>query len=220
MPSHAFRPLSRAALWAALAGCLPAGAQAAVFICRDAQGGTVTTDHLSSACLQYGGRELNPDGSVQRVILTPRQQQEQQQQQQRQDALRERTLRRQRERRALIARYPNDAVLQAAQSSDLHSVQALIDAAQARLQVLQREHAHLAEDAQFYPSGNYPADLRSRMDMNRQERRQELALVASQRQQMQRIRKRYAGLHARLRVLWARRDAAEAAAGVADPATR
>lgn len=209
MPSHAVRPLMRGALWVALAGCLPASAQATVFVCRDAQGDTVTTDHLSADCLQYGGRELNADGSVRRRILTERQQEQRQAADMRSRAADEQALQQQRRQRALLARYPNDTVLRESEQADLNSVQALIDAAHARLQVLQREHAHLDEDAQFYPSGNYPNDLRSRMEMNQTERQQELSLVASQQREIRRIQARYASLRAQLKVLWARQRAAE-----------
>lgn len=209
MPSHAVRHLTHAALWAALAGCFPAGAQAAVFVCRDAHGDTVTTDHASADCLQYGGKELNADGSVRRLILTPRQQQQQEQAEQRSRAASEQALQDQRQQRALLARYPDESVLQDSEQSDLASVQALIDAARARLKVLHRERVHLDEDAQFYPSGNYPNDLRSRMEMNQQERRQEQQLIASQQREVARIHARYDRLRASLRVLWARQRAAE-----------
>lgn len=210
MPSHAVRRLGRVALWAGLAACLPAQAQAAVFVCRDAHGGTVTTDHLSGDCLQYGGKELNTDGSVRRQILTQSQQQQEQAAQSRNRAAAEQALQEQRQQRALLARYPNEAMLLESEQADLRSVQALIDAAHARLQVLGRERAHLDEDAQFYPSGNYPNDLRSRMQMNQQERAQEQQLVDSQQREMQRIRARYAALRAQLRVLWVRQHAVEA----------
>lgn len=211
MPSHAIRHLRRGALWAALAGLLPAGAQAAVFICRDAGGGTVTTDHLSTDCLQYGGKEINPDGSVRREILTQRQLEQRQAERERSQAASDEELQHQRERRALLARYPDESVLRQSEKDDLRSVQALIDAARDRLQVLHRERVNLDQDAQFYPKGNYPSELRSRMQMNQQERQQEQALIDSQQREMQRIRNRYATLHARLQTLWARRRAADAA---------
>lgn len=204
MSSLAIGRLKAWALCGALAACLPAGARAAVFVCHNASGGTVTSDYLSSDCLQYGGKQLNPDGSVRRRILTAQQQQAQQAQQSREQAQREHLLREQRRQRALLGRYPDDATLRSAEKDDLHSVQALIDAAQQRLKVLARDRVHLEQDAQFYPNGNYPEGLRSRMRMNQSQRVQEQQLVQQQQQQMQEIRQRYAALRERLQPLWAR----------------
>jgi hypothetical protein len=212
MPSQAVRGHASWALWAALCACLPATAQATVFLCHDGRGGTITTDHLGSDCLQYGGKELNPDGSVRRLILTQQQQADQEQARQREQALRERQLREQREQRALLARYPDDATLQSARTADLHSVQALIDAAHQRLKVLAREHHDNELDAQFYPNGNYPADLRARMQINQSQREQEQQMIVAQQRELLRVEKHYKDLRARLQPLWARQHAAAGSA--------
>ena len=208
MPSQAVRSPACWALCGALFACLPAPAQATVFLCHDGRGGTVTTDHLDANCLQYGGKELNPDGSVRRLILTQQQQADQEQAQQREQAERDRQLREQREERALLARYPDEASLQAARAADLHSVQALIDAARQRLKVLDRERHDNALDAQFYPNGNYPADLRARMQINQSQRTEEQHMVTTQQREIHRVDQRYQDLSARLRPLWARQQAA------------
>lgn len=207
MPSQAVRSPACWALCAALFACLPAPARATVFLCHDGRGGTVTTDHLDGNCLQYGGKELNPDGSVRRLILTRQQQADQEQAQQREQAERDRQLQRQREERALLARYPDEASLQAARAADLHSVQALIDAARQRLKVLERERHDNALDAQFYPNGNYPADLRSRMQINQSQRAEEQQMIVTQQREIHRVDQRYQDLSARLRPLWARQRA-------------
>jgi hypothetical protein len=212
MPSRAVRSRASWALCAALCACLPATARAAVFLCHDGHGGTVTTDHPSSDCLQYGGKELNPDGSVRRLILTQQQQEQQEQARQREQTQRDSQLREQREQRALLARYPDAATLQGARTADLHSVQALIDAARQRIQVLDRERHENALDAQFYPNGNYPSDLRARMQINQVQREQEQQMIQAQQRELQRVNRRYDELRARLRPLWARQAAAGAPA--------
>ncbi len=205
MPSPAIRRPAWWVLCGALVTALPA--QAAVFVCNDGHGGIVTTDHLDTNCLQYGGKELNADGSVRRRILTPAQQREQQQQRTRQQDLQEQELRQQRQQRALLSRYPDDATLRKARSDDLNSVQALIDAARQRLKVLHRERIGIDEDAQFYPSGNYPNSLRMRMQLNTSQREQEQAMIGAQQREIQRIDQRYAELRARLQPLWSRQQA-------------
>ena len=214
MPSPAMRLPAWCLLCGALAIALPA--RAAVFVCNDGHGGVVTTDHLDTDCLQYGGKELNPDGSVRQRILTQAQQREQQLQHTREQDLQEQQLRQQRQQRALLSRYPDDATLRKAHVGDLASVHALIDAARQRLQVLHRERVGIDEDAQFYPSGNYPDSLRMRMQLNTAQREQEQALIRSQQREIQRIDQRYAELRARLQPLWARQRAAQGGASPAN----
>lgn len=199
-----------AALAALLLAALPGACEAAVFVCRDANGGTVTSDHLTSDCLQYGGKELETDGSVRRLLLTSQQQREQQAAQQQLQQQRDASLHEQREQRALLGRYPDEATLMAAQADDVKSVQALADAARQRLQVLTREQHKLQQDAQFYPKGDYPADLRGRIELNREQRQQEQQLVLAQQREVQRIRARYATLLAKLRPMWEQQRAAQA----------
>lgn len=211
MPSQAVRSAIPWVLYAALAAALPVGAQAAVFVCRDGHGGTITTDHLDSNCLQYGGKELNADGSVRRLILTRAQAQAQQEQQQREQARIEQQLQQQREQRALLGRYPDEAALRAARQADLQSVQGLIDAARQRLQVLDRQRHENDLDAQFYPDGKYPADLLARMEINRTQRAQEQQMVSAQQRELLRVDQHYAQLRERLLPLWQQQGATDPA---------
>jgi hypothetical protein len=188
----------------ALAAAWPAVAQAEIFVCRTASGQAVTTDHLSADCLRFGGKELNADGTVRRLILTPQQQAEQSaalaQQRQDQEQLRNK----QREQRALLTRYPDRAAFDQAERNDLQTPQWLVASARRRMARLASRLRALQQEAQFYPDGNYPLELRNKFEENRLLTKQEQELIAGQEAEMQHIRAQYAGLLPHLESLWGR----------------
>ena len=200
----------------ALAAAWPAVAQADIFICHTASGQTVTTDHLSADCLRFGGKELNADGTVRRLILTPQQQAEQStalaQQRQDQEQLRNR----QREQRALLTRYPDRTAFDQAERNDLQTPQWLVASARKRMARLASGLKALQQEAQFYPDGNYPLELRNKFEENRLLTKQEQELIAGQEAEMQHIRAQYAGLLPRLESLWGRQPS-ERGTGRAKP---
>lgn len=200
---------TRLAQFVALTAILATHAtQANIFICNTASGGTVTVDHASTDCLTYGGKELNPDGSLRRPILTAHQQQAADAAAAQQRAAQARAERAQREQRALLTRYPDRARLDEAEAGDLRTPLGLVASAQKRLEALAVEQASLKREAQFYPNGRYPADLRSRFESNALLAHQEQRVIAQQRQEARRVRSQYAALLRRMQALWARTAAA------------
>lgn len=200
-----------------LATSLPTAARAQIFVCRTASGATVTTDRLITDCLRYGGKELNSDGSVRRLILTPAQRTEQDEAAQQQRKIQEAQRQKQREERALLLRYPNRLAFEMAQQNDLQIPQSLIDNARKRLARLAREGKEFDQEAQFYPSGNYPMELRSKLEENRLLVKQDQGLIVGQEQMMTRIRAQYAQLLPQLRALWARQAADQASNAATSP---
>lgn len=182
-----------------LCALLPVAARAAIFVCRANDGSLLTTDHLSAECLSNGGREMNPDGSVRRVIppggraaVAPPP-----------APATSASRQRQREDRALLIRYPDVASLDAAERADLQGPQALIDSANAQLADLRRKARALAQEQQFYQHHAEPADLRGRIETNRVLIQQQQSLIATQKAELDGIRARYAALRQRLAALWA-----------------
>ena len=188
----------------ALAAAWPAVAQADIFVCHTASGPVVTTDHLSTDCLRYGGKELNADGTVRRRILTPRQQAEQSAALTRQRQDQEQLRSKQREQRALLTRYPDREAFDQAERNDLQTPRGLIASARKRMARLASARKALQQEAQFYPSGNYPLELRNRFEENRLLMQQEQQLIAGQEAEMQRIRAQYTHLLPSLESSWAR----------------
>lgn len=183
-------------------------ARAGIFVCNTASGGEVTTDHASIDCLTYGGKELNPDGSLRRRILTQRQQDAADADALQQRATQARERQAQREQRALLTRYPDRASLDEAEVTDLRTPLGLIAGARKRLATLAAERASLDREAQFYPDHRYPVDLRSRFESNALLARQEQGVIAQQRREAARVRAQYAALLRRMQPLWERAAAA------------
>jgi hypothetical protein len=187
-----------------LAVLLPCQGRADIFVCHDASGGLVTTDHLSADCLANGGRQLNSDGSVQRQILSPQQQAAQDATAAQLNRQAEQAQQLERERRALVTRFPDRASFDQAQQGDLQTPLALIATAQNHLAHLRQAALSLQKEAQFYPKGNYPPDLRNAFETNAQLVKQEQLLISEQQREVAQVRAQYAALLAQLDALWAR----------------
>lgn len=195
---------------AALLAIQPLLARADIYVCRTPGGVMMTTDHLSTDCLRYGGKQLNPDGSVRRLILTPQQQTEQDAQARQQREARELQRQQQREQRALLTRFPDRASFDQSQRNELQTPQSLIATARDRLARLAANAKGLNQEAQFYPQGNYPLELRGKFEENKLLTQQEHALIAGQEREIAQIRAQYAQMLPQLKTLWSRQAADQA----------
>lgn len=196
------RPL-RLALFVLAAACGFAGvAHADIYLCRDANGVLNSSDRLTADCLRYGGKVLGPNGTVRRVILSPQEQQQAEREAQLRQQQQRQALARQREDRALLLRYPNPAALEQARENDLATPKGMIAQAEQSLQRLQRERKQLEQEAQFYPKGPLPLNLRTKFEENRALTEQEQALIANQKLEIDRINRHYDALKSRMGPLW------------------
>lgn len=113
------------------------GAQAQIYRCKDANGRTITADRPMPECGDRPIQELNKNGMVRREIPAPmtaeerRRKEAEEEQKRKQDAVREEQ---QRADRAILARYRNEAEIEATRKRALDVVQ----------QHLQRETAGFA----------------------------------------------------------------------------
>jgi hypothetical protein len=180
------------------------GAHADIYLCRDANGTLVSSDRLTNDCLTYGGRVIGSDGTVRRRILTAKEQAQAAQETEAAQSLARQQRERQREDRALLLRYPNEAALEQARLNDLDRPNALIRDAKKQLTALERQLKQLNIDAQFYPQGPLPLELRTKFDENKVLTQQENTLITGQNAEIARINREYDALRARLKPLWAR----------------
>ena len=184
--------------------CLAQGAHADIYLCRDANGTLVSSDRMTNDCLTYGGKVIGPDGTVRRRILTIKEQAAQAQAQEAAQNLARQQRDRQREDRALLLRYPNEAALEASRINDLNRPQAMIQDARKQLDRLGSQLKQLHIDAQFYPQGPLPLELRTKLDENKVLTQQENDLIVGQNAEITRINREYEALRVRLKQLWAR----------------
>ncbi len=180
------------------------GAHADIYLCRDANGTLVSSDRLTNDCLTYGGKVIGSDGVVRRRILTMREQAQETQDKEAAQALSRQQRERQREDRALLLRYPNMAALEQARVNDLDRPNSLIQDAQKQLATLERQLKLLNIDAQFYPQGPLPLELRTKLDENKVLTKQETDLISGQKAEITRINREYDALRARMQPLWTR----------------
>ena len=180
------------------------GAHADIYLCRDANGTLVSSDRLTNDCLTYGGKVIGSDGVVRRRILTMREQAQEAQDKEAAQALSRQQRERQREDRALLLRYPNMAALEQARVNDLDRPNSLIQDAQKQLATLERQLKLLNIDAQFYPQGPLPLELRTKLDENKVLTKQETDLISGQKAEITRINREYDALRARMQPLWTR----------------
>lgn len=180
------------------------GAHADIYLCRDANGTLVSSDHLTNDCLTNGGRVIGPDGTERRRILTIKEQARAAQEEEAARNLARQQREQQRENRALLLRYPNEAALEQARMNDLDRPNTLIQDAKKQLASLEQQRKQLNIDAQFYPQGPLPLELRTKLDENKVLTQQEITLISGQNAEIERINREYDALRIRMKPLWAR----------------
>jgi hypothetical protein len=126
-----------------------------------------------------------------------------------------------RAQRALVSRYPNRAAHDAERGRALRAQQELIVTGQKRIEELSEQRKLLAVETEFYKDpGQWPSMLKRHFDENAQQLAAQQRFIATQEEEMARINARYDEELARLRSLWAQRNAAAAPAAPAAPVAR
>ena len=180
------------------------GAHADIYLCRDANGTLVSSDRLTNDCLTYGGKVIGPDGTVRRQILTVREQAQAAQAREAAQNQARQQRDRQREDRALLLRYPDKQALEQARANDLSRPNTLIADAKKHLASLARQLKQLNTEAQFYPQGPLPLELRTKLEENKVLTKQEHDLITGQTAEITRINQTYDALIERMKPLWDR----------------
>lgn len=192
-----------------LAGCaLPGAAQPGIYSCVDAQGRTVTADRPIAACIDREQKELNPSGSVKRMVpptLTARERalaEEKARQAQEEKA---RAAEERKRNHALITRYPDQAAHDRERSAALSVADEVVAAATKRIAALAADRRKLDAEMEFYrkdPS-KAPARLKRQLEENAQHTSAQQRFIAGQEGEKQRINARFDEELAKLRTLWA-----------------
>ena len=136
-----------------------------IYTCIDAKGRKLTSDRRIADCVDREQRQLNPSGTVKAVIPPTLTAQEQHQLELKQRAQQEERARQEEEKkrdRALLIRYPNQAVHDRERAEALANVAVVQRTAAARIVELQTERAKLTDEMAFYKkdASKVPAKLR------------------------------------------------------------
>lgn len=179
-----------------------------IYTCIDAQGRRITADRPIAACNDREQHELNPSGTIKRVIppsLTAQERARLEAQRQA-EALRQAQIEDERRKaRLLLQRYPDEASHQKARQEALAQVERVIEAVNGRVAQLNVQRREIEAELEFYqrdPS-KAPAWLKRRQEDNAQQRASQAIYLADQEREKLRIQQLFNEELDVLRGLWA-----------------
>ena len=198
-----------ALLAVACSACAAAWAQtprAPIYDCIDANGKRIRSDRPIADCRDKEQRELNPDGSVKRVVPpTPTADERSNMEQRERELNAERAARNDaiRRDRNLISRYPDEAAHAKGRAKALDDIRNAVRISEARINLLKAERKPLMDEAEFYVGKPLPNKLKSALDSNDASLEAQKALVQNQEVEIVRINNIFDAELARLKKLWA-----------------
>ena len=217
----ALRCLAALVLVVAAAGAWAESPGGAIYTCVDAQGRRITSDRPIMECLDREQKQLNSSGTLRRLVPPSLTASERAEQEEREHRRAEEEMRRVEERRlnrALLSRYPSQGAHDAERASALQAVQDAIDSGQRRIVELREQRHRLEQETEFYKTpSKWPIRLKRQMEENQQQIDAQQRFIAGQEDERQRVNTRFDEELARLKGLWAQRDAAAAATSGAAP---
>lgn len=195
--------LTTLSLGAALAAPPPGG----IYTCTDANGRRITSDRPIKACIDREQKVLGKTGTVVRVVppsYTADEREQMEAQQRREKELQVRAEEERRQNRALLMRYPNKPLHDAARADALKQVDEVILAVQHRAEVLRDERKKLDQEMEFYEKdpSKAPAWLKRQMDDHENQQKVQQRFLMDQLEEKVRINMRFDEELARLRKLW------------------
>lgn len=208
------RALHARFVWCAIGCALGGGAVAGegsgagIYACTDAKGRRLTADRPIAECVDRDQRVLGNSGVELRRVgptLTDNERSELEAQRRREQE-EQRRLREERSReRALVTRYPSQAVHDAERAEALVQADQVMAVARQRVTELQTQRIKIDAEMEFYrkdPS-RAPAALRRQVDENRAAQEEQQRFIQQQEQEKRRIHQRFDAELAQLRALWA-----------------
>ena len=211
---------------AALAGVLGLGltqgwAQSGrIYSCVDAAGRRLTSDRLIPECNDREQQLMNHTGGVRAVLPPPptaREREVKAEQERKLEAEKQRQAEEKRAERALLYRYPNQAVHNGERVKAVRAVEDVAATVHHQIEELNQQKKKLKEETEFFKDpSQYPARLKRQMEENDQQLAAQRRLLAIQDEEKKRINARFDEELGRLKLLWgAMPPAAAPAAGIA-----
>lgn len=195
-------------LWAACALADAVPSAGGIYTCTDASGRRITSDRPIAACVDREQRVLGNTGVELRRLGPTLTEQERNalEAKRRQEQAEQIQLREERSReRALLLRYPNQGVHDAARTDALAQVNDVIALAQRRQAELKQRRVKLNTEMEFYQKDpkKAPANLRRQLKENDESQAEQLHYISQQDEEKQRINQRFDAELLQLRKLWA-----------------
>jgi len=197
-----------ACVWASPARAAESGPRVPIYKCIDANGKAITSDRPMPECANREHRQLNPDGSLNRIIPPPLTDDERAEAERRDReakvivSARNDAIRRDRN---LMQRFPDEATHRKARAKALDEFSGSVKNYEARIALLMAERKKLRDEADFYgppPKQPLPSKLKQQIDANDASLAAQNGLVQNQQTEIVRINALYDAELARLRKLW------------------
>lgn len=202
-----------ATVWAGAALAQGSANTGGIYACTDANGRRITADRPIASCVDREQRVLGNTGvelrrmgptltEQERGALEAKRRQEQAEQQRvREDRMRD---------RAVLARFPNQAVHDAARAEALAQVDDVIGVAQKHQVELKERRRKLNTELEFYQNDpkKAPANLRRQLDDNTESQEEQARFLKQQDAEKLRINQRFDAELKQLRTLWGEQPAA------------
>jgi len=216
---RAFLPRPLAALIAAVhlvAACLVLAHSSAhgqrIFTCVDDKGRKLTADRPIVECIDREQKEISPSGTVVRRIgpsLTAKERAAEDERARKATEERNRLAEEKRRNRALLNRYPDQKAHDKERIAALATADAVITAADRRLQDLDGQRTRLAQELEFYKGdlSKAPPVLRRQSEEIARQAQAQKRFIADQHDEKKRITARYDEELVRLKALWAQHAA-------------
>lgn len=209
-----------AVAWVALAACLcsiPQAQAQGIYSCVDGKGRRITADRPIAECIDRPQRQINPSGTVKRVVgptLTAQERDAQEQKDKAAAEVRAREAEEKRRDRALLLRYPSRAVHDKERAEALDQIDVVIKAASKRAAELAGQRKAIDADFEFYKSdpAKAPASLKRRLEENDSSVAVQKRFIADQDAEKKRVNMRFDEELVKLNQLWAMGGAVPAAA--------
>lgn len=177
-----------------------------IYTCTTPDGRRLTSDRPIPECTAREQRQLNPDGSLRRIVpptLTAEERAEKDARDRQAEIERLAHLDAMRRDRNLMARYPDQAAHDKAREAALDTVRLAMHASESRLKELAAERKPLLDEAEFYKGKPLPPQLKQQLDANDAATEAQKAAIQGEGAELDRINRLYDAELARLKALWA-----------------
>jgi hypothetical protein len=174
-----------------------------IYACTDQYGRNLKSDRPIAECADREQRQLNPDGSLKRVIITAEEQRRRDEAATAAQRAKIEGNEQARRDRIMLQRYPNEETWERLMREALSTPVSTWEGAVDRISAARKEAIQLGEETEFYKRTTIPLALKRKIDQNEITIASELALIQTQREEINRIRDRFAADLRKLRRLWA-----------------
>jgi chromosome segregation ATPase len=179
-----------------------------IYSCVDSKGRRLTSDRPIPECLDREQRELGKTGIVKRVVppsYTADERARIDAQKKAEDMQRARVAEEKRRDRALMVRYPNQAMHDKERTDALAQIDEVVNAVTKRQEALARQRKEIDTELEFYQGDvkKAPSWLQRKLEDNEQQVQIQKRFLGEQSQEKQRINGRFDEELAKLKQLWA-----------------